>query len=217
MLKNSENSLESLKNDDNKLSADLGIKGHEIDDFFLMFKIDAIEAKINDTKANINILKKHIQQHQPLEHHRLAEQLSHQGMELERFALTSDYKLVEQFVSKRLGRDDLPKLQLLLENKGWNGTVDELQDLVDKESKKQHLENAKLKILTDNPESRKEILKAYLNHYQPNDVELTALEQILEVRNLSAKDSATLQTDLEKVKQEIETEQFEKRLREGTK
>jgi hypothetical protein len=212
MLEKSEINLAYLKSEDDKLSAGLDIKGRETENFFLMFKIDAIEAKINGTEAKINILKKLIEQHQPSENRVLAKPFSQRQIELESFALTSDYKLVEQFVSKRLGKDDLPKLQRLLENKGWDGTIDELQDLTTKESKKQHLENARSKILTGSPESRKEILKSYLKYYRPDEIELMALEQILEERSLSATDSATLQANLEKMKQEIETEQFEKSL-----
>lgn len=52
-----ETALVILKSEDNKLSAGLGVKGREAENFFLMFKIDAVEAQINDGEAKINILK----------------------------------------------------------------------------------------------------------------------------------------------------------------
>lgn len=218
MLNESKISLERLKSDDNKLSAGLDAKGREIENFFLMFKIDAIEAEINDTKAKIDILMKLTPQQQTIENLTPDRQISQLQRELESFALTSDYKLVERFVSKNLDKgndDNLPKLQLLLESKGWNGTTDELQDLITKESRKQHLDNAKSRILSNKCESREEILKSYLNYYQPNGIELLALEEILRERNLSATNSATLQSDLDNLISKIEMEQFEKSLTDG--
>ncbi len=220
ILGESEISLRFLKSDDRKFSAGLGIKGREIEDFYMRLRIDANTAKINNIQARIVILKRLLNEQQPLEDARLTEQHARRQEELKGLTLTMEYKLVEQFVKKNLddkNKDDLPKLQLLLETKGWKITSDELQNLVSVENQKQHLENARLKILTDNPESRKEILKSYLHYYQPFDIELIALEQILEENNLSYDDTATLQSELRNLDSEVETEQFEKSLLDESK
>lgn len=57
MLAESENSLVFLKSRDTQLSTELGIKGRETENFFLLFKIDAVEAEISDAEAKINILR----------------------------------------------------------------------------------------------------------------------------------------------------------------
>lgn len=135
--------------------------------------------------------------------------------DLSKFFLLPDYKLIEQFVRKNTEKemkDDLPKLRLLLESKGWEITQSELEDLIRSEREKQNIETAKARILRNNPETLEEILKTYLVYYKPYDIELKALKQILEEREMSFADSGVLKTELEKVKKEIEIEQFEKRL-----
>lgn len=127
-------------------------------------------------------------------------------VKLAKFVSSVDYKLIERFVSENQKEEntaDLTKLQLLLENKGWKITPDELVNLVEIETNKQRLDYAKSKILMNNPENRDEILKSYLSSYQPNDFELRALEGILEERNLSYPDLDDLFNALDKIKAEV--------------
>lgn len=128
-------------------------------------------------------------------------------VKLAKFVSSVDYKLIEHFASenpKGENTADLTKLLLLLENKGWKITSDELMNLVEIETNKQRLDNARSKILMSNPENRDEILKSYLSCFQPNDFELRALEGILEEKNLSFPDLDDLFNALDKMKAEIE-------------
>ncbi|HSK74015.1 MAG TPA: hypothetical protein VK892_20110 [Pyrinomonadaceae bacterium] len=139
----------------------------------------------------------------------------HLQEDLVKFASSTDYKLIEQYVNENRDKENtagLTKLQLLLENKGWHIPSDELMNFVRIEGDKQRLDNAKAIILMNNPESREEILKSYLSNYKPNDFELRALEGILEERNLSYPDLDDLLNVLDKMKTEVELEQFERNL-----
>jgi succinate dehydrogenase flavin-adding protein (antitoxin of CptAB toxin-antitoxin module) len=146
---------------------------------------------------------------------KIAKQVAIRQEELESYTLTSEYNLIKQFVKKNSDNknaEELRKLYLLLETKGWSITLSELKDLVKKESKIQFIQNAKSKILTNNPTNKDEILMSYLSHYQPNGSELVALEEILKERKLSINNLATLQTNLEKIQKKIELEQYEENL-----
>lgn len=134
------------------------------------------------------------------------------------FPQSEGYIYVKQF-AKKFGNnaeyEELSKLQLLLKNRGWDLSLGELVFFLSQENNAQFSDNAKSKILSNNPQSREEILKSYVNYFQSNDVEiLRVLAEILISKNLQFEGIGLLKNEIEVIEKEIEIENFEKRLAE---
>ncbi len=84
------------------------------------------------------------------------------------FPQSEAYIYIKQFVRK-YGNDisdgDVSNLKLLLKNRGWNFSSGELSFFLGEENRKQFSDAVKSRILRDNPQSRQEILKSYLNYF----------------------------------------------------
>lgn len=132
------------------------------------------------------------------------------------FPQSEPYIYIKQFVRK-YGNDpsyeDFSNLKLLLENRGWNFSSGELSFFVGEENRKHFSDAVKSRILSDNPQSREEILKSYLNYFQSNNIEmLSKLAEILIEKSLMFSNLSTLKTELENIEKAIEIESFERRL-----
>lgn len=204
-------------------------KGKIVPDFSLSWKTDSNATKISDTEARIIILKKLLMKQQPLEDEKLAkknaqkqkelaEKNAQRQKELDKFTKTSEYKLIEQFALKNPeidSKEDFSKLQILLEHKSCELSSNELRIFLEQEKSKLYFENAKSKILSNKPTTFDEILREYLSYYDTDDTAFIALETILKEKKLDdLYDSASLKSELEKMKIKIEIEKFEKELNE---
>lgn len=134
------------------------------------------------------------------------------------FPQSEAYIYIKQFARKYENNgsyEELSKLRLLLKNRGWDLSLGELVFFVGEENNTQRSDNTKSKILINNPQSREEILKSYLNYFQSNDIEmLRVLAEILIEKKLPFEGIGLLKSELEAIEKEIEIENFEKRLAE---
>lgn len=96
---------------------------------------------------------------------------------------------------------------------GFSST--ELETLLTFENKIQHKENIKTKILATKPQYLREYIKGFLQISGSNDENLTALLELLQERNLYNYDLRDLRFAVKEIENQIELENFEKRLNEG--
>lgn len=145
-------------------------------------------------------------------------QFENAGLKHPEFPLSNEYKFIKQFAKKygnQANGDEYYKLQQLLKGQGQDLSLPELRYFVGRENSSQFSDNAKSKIFSSNPQSRKEFLKSYLNFFQCNDVEsLKILADILVEKNSQFEDIRLLKNELEAIEKEIELENFERRLAE---
>ncbi len=134
------------------------------------------------------------------------------------FPQSQEYIYLKQFTRKYGNNgnyEDISKLQLLLTNKGRNLSFGEIVFFISKENDSQLSNQNKSKILADNPQSREEILKSYINYFQSNDFEMVrVLAEILIEKKLTFEGVGALKNELESIESQIELENFEKRLAE---
>lgn len=186
-----------------------------------------VTSQLGDIDARLKILYKLIAEKGGLEASDVigyeVEETKLRRVELDDFSATEDYVLIKRF-SEMYGtdyvREEILQLQKLLESKGHQFELSELKAWIVFETKIlteiRTLEKARTQILATNPQTKKEIIKSYLEHYSPNDdAKLLALSLILEERNLFKGSAAELQAELDVVTGQIkseELEEFEKNL-----
>ena len=176
--------------------------GYEVDDSGLKTLLERRVSKIREEK-NLFESKK---------------QFENAGLKHPKFPFSDEYKFVKQFAKKfrnQANEDEYYKLQQLLKGRGWDLLLPELLYFVDRENMFQFSDNVKSKILSTNPQNRKEILKSYLNFFQPRDIEtLKILMEVLREKLHASEDVVLLEKELQTIEVEIELENFEKKLTE---
>jgi len=134
----------------------------------------------------------------------------------EKFLLNPEYTFLKNFVRKfenKGSQQEILKLKMLLENKNWNFTVEELNNLVDSEYKAQEADKIREKILLNDSSNRKKLISAFLNHYQiDNSQAISVLADIFQEKLLHYEGFAELRTEIKEVEKEIELKNFEKNL-----
>lgn len=139
--------------------------------------------------------------------------------ELTRLLGSNEYKYVDQF-AKKYGRNisasELSKLQDLLNIRGFEFSSEQMTDIVNFAFSQQKYRDAKSKILNEETNDVRGIIKVYLNFYRPDDNEmLEVLKEIIEEKGLLGlfgNNREELKREVKKIEKEIELEIFEKRL-----
>lgn len=138
-----------------------------------------------------------------------------------------DYVFVKQFAKKHEDvktekdylrfKNELSKLNTLLQNKQWDFSEDELLMSLDWANLLRRSSEIESKILKNDSLNKRELIISYLDHYKSDDeTKLWVLEKVLKERNLLEGDIQSLKDYVSKIEEEIELEKFEKQLREGT-
>lgn len=132
---------------------------------------------------------------------------------------SDEYKYVDQFTKKygsNINPNELSKLRDLLKFKGFEFSFDRLTDVLSFTFNQQKRRAAKARVLNENANDVRDIIKIYLNFYRANDEEvLEVLKEIFEEKglfNLVGNSREDLKKEVEKIEKEIELEIFEKRL-----
>ncbi|HQZ95406.1 MAG TPA: DNA translocase FtsK [Pyrinomonadaceae bacterium] len=139
--------------------------------------------------------------------------------EASRLAASSEFDFVERFV-KKFKRKRVPSevsnLRNLLKMRGFEFRPEELGLILDFANIQTRFQEAKNRILDQKPFGAIETIKAYLNLYPPDDVELLqVLREILEEKKLFKLFDNSLEKlidKVQKIQEELELEKFERRL-----
>lgn len=204
--------LEELKSIERSLTAKRN-PADELQSQMIDYRIDVNRTRITDAEAKLAIINEFSKEGEGV-----ARTL--RARELAEFTETDDYLLVRRFAEKfgaMADDNDLLQLLRLLETKGHFFELTELRNFVATEETSLLLEEARSKILSEDPRTKEEILRAYLKHFRPDDVGpddtgLVALETILQTQGLFRGTYAELQEELETMIQELKAQEFERGL-----
>lgn len=136
---------------------------------------------------------------------------------------SSHYRVLEQFSRKFysvLPEQEVENLRLTLERKGYRFSRNEILQLVEQEHFRQRSNDLKVRILSQEPYGARGLIEAYLGFCTPSDGQMIiVLRDILEERSLFQlfdSNIENLRQEVKRVAKEIELENFEKRLLEGS-
>ena len=193
----------------------------------VLISLEQLERRINEEKAKeqkeIEEAKKKAQKEQETfqKEQEAKAQKEQKAFEVQsRRLLNSDeYIYVSQFAKKygiNFNSNELSKLQRLLKTRGFEFSLEQTADVLTSAFSQQRLYEAKSKILNQETNEFKSIVKSYLNFYRSDDDQmLEVLKEILIEKGfliLFGNSLETLKGIVEKTEKEIELEIFEKKL-----